>query len=153
MKAIRAKDIMTKRVLTVKPDTTVKALAQFLLKHHISGAPVVDRAGKLAGIVTEGDLIFRDANVHLPTVVTVFDAVIYLESPRKYEKELQKVIGKKVADIMSRDVLTIEPELELSAVATIMHERKRHLLPVVKAGKLVGIVGKADVVRAIAREE
>jgi CBS domain-containing protein len=153
MKTVQAKDIMTKRVLTVKPETTVKALAQFLLKHKISGVPVVDRSGKLAGIVTEGDLIFRDANVHLPTVVTVFDSVIYLENPRKYERELQKVIGGKVADIMSRDVLTIEPDLELSAIATIMHERKRHLLPVLKDGKLVGIVGKADVVRAISREE
>lgn len=153
MNTIQAKDIMSKRVWSVKPETTVKALAQFLLKHKISGAPVVDRAGKLVGIVTESDLIFRDANVHLPTVVTVFDSVIYLESPRKYERELQKVIGGKVADIMNRDVLTIAPEQDLPAIATIMHERKRHLLPVVKAGKLVGIVGKADVVRAIAREE
>jgi CBS domain-containing protein len=153
MKAVQAKDIMTKRVQTVRPETTVKALALFLLKHQISGAPVMDRAGKLVGIVTEDDLIFRDANVHLPTVVTVFDSVIYLESPRKYEQELQKIIGGKVADLMSRDVQTIAPELELSAIATIMHERHRHLLPVVRAGKLVGIVGKADVVRAIAREE
>lgn len=153
MKKFQAKDIMTAEILSVTPQHTVKEVAQFLLKHQISGAPVLDDAGQIVGIVTEGDLIFRDARVHLPTVVTIFDSIIYLENPHKYEHELQKIIGGKVADIMSQDILTITPETDLQEIATIMHEKKRHLLPVMDQGRLVGIVGKADVVRAIAQEE
>ncbi len=153
MKNIKARDIMTSEVLTVTPETTVKALAQFLLKHKISGAPVVDQNGRLTGIATEGDLIFRNTAVHLPTVITIFDAVIYLESPHKYEPELQKIIGGKVEDIMTRDLITISPDTGLQEIATIMHEKKRHLLPVMDNDRMVGIVGKADMVRAIAKEE
>jgi CBS domain-containing protein len=153
MKHIKAKDIMTKEILSVKPETTVKEVAHFFLKHKISGAPVLDDQENLAGVVTEGDVIFRDANLHLPTVITLFDSVIYLESPNKYQHELQKIVGGKVADIMSRDVITIKPETDLQEMATIMHEKKRHLLPVVENGKVIGIIGKADLVRAIAQEE
>jgi CBS-domain-containing membrane protein len=150
---ITAKDIMTQKVLTVTPQTSVKDLAKFLLTHKISGAPVVDGAGNVVGMVTESDLIFRDASVHLPTVVTLFDAVFYLESSKKYEQELMKIVGQSVADIMSKTVLTIAPETSMQDMATIMHDKGCHLLPVVENGKLKGIVGKADMVRAIAKEE
>lgn len=153
MKQFQAKDIMSTNILSVKPGTTVKELAKFLLDHQISGAPVLDDKGQLVGIVTEGDLIFRDANVHLPTVVTLFDSIIYLENPHKYEHELQKIIGGKVSDIMSKEILTVSPQTDLQEMATIMHEKKRHLLPVVDNGQLVGIIGKADLVKAIAQEE
>jgi CBS-domain-containing membrane protein len=153
MKNLKAKNIMTRKVLSVTPGTTVKELAQFLLKYRISGAPVVDVEGRLQGIVTEDDLIFRDSNVHLPTVITIFDSIIYLESPRKFEHELQKIVGQKVDDIMTRDVMTISPEATMQEMATIMRDRKRHLLPVLDEGQLVGIVGKSDLVQAIAQEE
>jgi CBS-domain-containing membrane protein len=150
---LTAKDIMTQKVLTVTPQTSVKDLAKFLLTHKISGAPVVDAAGNVVGMVTESDLIFRDASVHLPTVVTIFDAVFYLESPKKYEQELLKIVGQSVADIMSKTVLSIAPETSMQDMATIMHDKGCHLLPVLENGALKGIVGKADLVRAIAKEE
>jgi len=153
MKKIKAKDIMTEKILSVRPETTVKEVAHFFLQHKISGAPVLNENNELVGIVTEGDLIFRDANVHLPTVVTIFDSIVYLESPHKYEHELQKIVGGQVADIMTRDIITITPDTDLQEMATIMHEKKRHLLPVLEEGRLVGIIGKADLVRAIAQEE
>jgi len=153
MKNFQAKDIMTREVLTVTPETSVKDLAHILLKNKISGVPVVSPNGALEGIVTEGDLIFRDANVHLPTVVTIFDSIIYLESPKKFEHELQKIVGGQVKDIMSRDVVTVTPETSIQEMATLMRDRGRHLLPVMESGKVVGIVGKADLVKAIAQEE
>ncbi|MCK5241971.1 CBS domain-containing protein [bacterium] len=153
MKHIKAREIMTKEVLSVKPDTTVKEVAQFFLNNKISGAPVLDEQENLIGIVTEGDVIFRDANIHLPTMITLFDSIIYLESPNKYAHELQKIVGGKVEDIMTKEVVAIQPETELQEMATIMHEKKRHLLPVLENGKVVGVVGKADMVRAIAQEE
>ena len=150
---IVAQDIMTKKVHTVRPKTTVKELAKFLLKHKISGAPVVDERGAVVGIVTEEDLIFRDASVHLPTVVTLFDAVIYLESSKKTERELLKIVGQRVSDIMTKKVVLISPSTPIQEMATLMHEKHYHVLPVVEQGKLKGIVGKADLVRAIALEE
>ena len=153
MKNIKARDIMNKNIKTVKPETTIKELAAFFLKHQISGAPVMNDNEELIRIVTEGDLIFRDANVHLPTVVTLFDSIFYLESPHKYEHELQKIIGGKTEDIMTKDVVTVEMETDMTVLATIMHEKKCHLLPVMDQGKLVGIIGKADMVKAISMEE
>jgi CBS domain-containing protein len=153
MKKIVAKEIMTREVKTVRPEMSIRELAEFLIEHKISGAPVLDPEGRLLGIVTEGDLIVRDAAVHLPTVITIFDAVIYLEDRHKYEKELHKIIGQTVRDIMSPNPLTITPETDLGEMATLMHERGYHLLPVMEAGLVVGIVGKADLVRAIAQEE
>jgi CBS domain-containing protein len=150
---LTARDIMSSPALTVGPDLSVKEFAQFLLQHKISGAPVLDETGKLVGIATEGDLIFRDAAVHLPTVVTLFDAVIYLESPKKFEQEMHKIIGGKVRDLMSTDVITVKPDATLSEMATIMNDRHRHLLPVVENGMVVGVIGKADLVRGIAQEE
>ncbi|MCD4813243.1 CBS domain-containing protein [bacterium] len=153
MKKFKASDIMTKEIFSVQPDMTVKAVAQFFLQNNISGAPVLDDHAALVGIVTEGDVIFRDATVHAPTMITLFDAIIYLEGTQKHEQELKKIIGGKVEDIMSKDVVTISPEADLQEMATIMHEKKKHLLPVVESGKVVGIVGKADMVRAIIQEE
>lgn len=153
MKHITAQAIMTLKVHTVSPDLSVKALAHLLLKHQIPGAPVVDPEGNLLGLVTEDDLIFRDANVHLPTVVTLFDAVFYLEDPRKLESELHKIVGKQVKDIMDPKPLTITPETDLTAMATLLHEHQQALLPVLSEGKIVGIISKTDVVRAVAREE
>jgi CBS domain-containing protein len=148
-----ARDLMTPDVVTVTPDLSIKAFAELLVSHRISGAPVLDAAGALVGVATESDLIFRDAAVHLPTVITLLDAYFVLGSPRKHDQELHKLLGQTVGEIMSTDLVTVGPEATLQEMATIMHERRRHLLPVVSDGKLIGVVGKADLVRGIAQEE
>lgn len=147
---LTAKDIMTKDVIAVTPDTKVERLAKLLTEHKISGMPVLDENGKLVGIVTENDLISRNKRLHIPTVVTIFDAIIYLESPKKLEEEMRKIIGTSVSDICTKKVITIEEDTSLTEIATIMSEKKIHLLPVMRGDKLLGIVGKADLVRALA---
>jgi len=147
---LAAKDLMTRDVITVGPDMPVKELANLLVERHISGAPVVDREGALVGIITEKDLIESNKNIHIPTVVTLFDAVIYLESEKHFKQELKKMAASKVEDIMVRKVVTIGEETSIREIAAIMSERGKGLLPVVRDGKLVGIVGKADIVRSMA---
>ena len=98
---LKAKDIMTTEVITVKPHTTVEELARVLMENHIDGAPVVDDAGNLVGIVTEHDLINQEKRLHIPTVVRIMDAFIYLDSPKKFEEDLKKMVGTKVGDICS----------------------------------------------------
>jgi CBS domain-containing protein len=149
---LTAKEIMTKNVITVKPETSIQDLAALLMKHGISGAPVVDDAGKLVGIVTENDLISQNKRLHIPTVVSFLDAAIYLESSKKFEQELKRMAATKVGDISVRKVLTITEDATVADIATIMSEKKVHLLPVVKAEKVVGIVGKRDVLKAAAQQ-
>lgn len=148
---LTAKDIMTKDVITVTPDTSVEDLASLLVQHKISGVPVVDDSGALYGIVTENDLISRNKRLHIPTVVSFLDAAIYLESSKKFEEEVKKIAATKVGDICVRKVITIAEDATLADIATLMSDKKKHLLPVVKGGKVIGIVGKRDVVKASAR--
>jgi CBS domain-containing protein len=149
---LTAKDIMTRNVVTVKPETSIEELASILVKNEISGVPVLDDAGSLFGIVTENDLISRNKRLHIPTVVSFLDAAIYIESSRKFKEEVQRMAATKVGDICIRKVVTIAGETTVVDIATIMAEKKVHLLPVVEGGKVVGIVGKRDMVKAVGRQ-
>lgn len=149
---LTAKDIMTRDVVTVTPDTSIEELASLLVQNEISGVPVVDEGGALIGVVTENDLISRNKRLHIPTVVSFLDAAIYLESSKKFEQEVKRMAATKVGDICNRKVVSITQDTTVVDIATIMDEKKVHLLPVVTAGKIVGIVGKRDVLKAVARQ-
>jgi CBS domain-containing protein len=149
---LTAKDIMTRDVLSVRPDTSIEELSSILVKNEISGVPVVDDAGALYGIVTENDLISRNKRLHIPTVVSFLDAAIYLESSKKFEQEVKRLTATRVGDICSRKVVTIAEDTTVIDIATIMSEKKVDLLPVLRGGKVVGIVGKRDMVKAVARQ-
>ncbi len=149
---LTAKDIMTRNVVTVTPDTSIEDLAALLVKNQISGVPVVDESGNLYGIVTENDLISRNKRLHIPTVVSFLDAAIYLESSKKFEQEVKRLTASKAGDICNRKAVTITEDASLVDIATIMTEKNVHLLPVVKSGKITGIVGKRDLVKAVAQQ-
>jgi len=148
---LTAQNIMTSEVITVKENATVRELAALLLTNNISGAPVVDDAGKVIGVVTESDLIFQNKKVHLPTAFAILDAFVFLERPEKMEMELKKIAGSKVGDICSRKLISVGPETELEELATLMAEKKIHTLPVMSEGRLVGVIGKSDIIRTIAQ--
>lgn len=146
---MKAKEIMTKDVVTVGRDTTVRDLAKLFADRRISSVPVVDNEGLLIGIVSESDLIERDKPLHIPTVISIFDWVIYLESDKRFEKELQKMTGQTVADIFSQEVLTVGPEAPVSEVAELMTSKKVQAVPVVEGRRVVGIIGRIDLVRTM----
>jgi CBS domain-containing protein len=145
----KAGEIMTAAVITVSVDTSVQELARLLAEHAISGAPVVDESGALLGVVTENDLIDQSKKLHIPTVMTILDSVIYLENPDKMEKEMKKMAGSTVGDIFTRDVVTVNPETPVEEIATIMAEQRIHTLPVLKEGRLVGVIGKRDIIKTL----
>src|SRR5512135_1022477 len=120
---LTAKDIMTKDVITVTPATSVEELASLLVKHQISGVPVLDEAGVLYGMVTENDLISQNKRLHIPTVVSFLDAAIYLESSKKFAQEVKRLTATKVGDICNRKVVTIAEDTALVDIATIMTEK------------------------------
>jgi CBS domain-containing protein len=148
---LKAKDIMTKDVITVKPTTTIEELARIFIEKKISGAPVVDDNGDLMGIVTENDLISQNKRLHIPTVVRLFDAFIMLERSSKIEKEIKKMAAATVDDICAKEVITVNEDTPVEDIATIMSEKKVHLIPVVKGKKIVGIIGKMDIIKGMVR--
>lgn len=148
---LKAKDIMTKEVITVKPEATVEELARLLMNNKISGVPVTNDYKKLIGIVTENDLITQNKRLHIPTVIRLFDAFILLGSGRM-EEEIRKMAATTVNEICTKKVVSITEETTLDEIATIMAEQHVHLLPVLRENMVVGIVGKADMVRAMTYE-
>ncbi len=148
---LKAKDIMTSDVITVKSDTTIEELAKILRKQQISGTPVVDDEMNVVGIVTENDLISKNKRLHIPTVFRLFDAFIPIGTS-KLEVEIKKMAALTVGEICTRDVVTVDEETPMEDIATIMTEKKIHLLPVIKEGKIAGIIGKKDIIRGIAGE-
>jgi CBS domain-containing protein len=149
---LKAKDIMNTAVVTVTPDTSVEELGRLFIEKGISGAPVVDADHKLFGIVTENDLIRQNQRFHIPTLLRLFDAFIPLEGSKSIENEIKRMSASKVSDICTRDVVTVGPETTLQDIATLMSERGLHLLPVISAGEIVGIIGKMDIIRGAVGE-
>ncbi len=148
---LKAKDIMTEDVITVNPSMTIEEFARILMKNQISGAPVVDEDGSLIGIVTENDLITQNKRLHIPTILRLFDAFIPLGTSR-LEREIKKITATTVGEICTKKVITVDPETPLEEIATIMTEKKIHLIPVIKEGKIVGIIGKKDIIKGAAAE-
>ena len=146
---LNASDIMTTDVITVKKETNLKDLARLLYRNHINGVPVVDDDGLLIGIICESDLIRKNKKLHIPTVVAIFDWVLYLESPKKIEKEIQRINATTVEDLYIKEVVTVDEKTPVDEIATIMEEKKVYTIPVMDGNRLVGIVGQADLIRTL----
>lgn len=146
---LKAKDIMTHNVITVALDTNVNELAKLLSSSNISGVPVVSEDNSLLGIVTENDLIDQNKKVHIPTVITILDSVFYLENPERFENDLKKMAGATVKDIYSSPAISVKEDTPLDEIATLMAEKNIHTLPVTKDKKIIGVIGKKDVIKTM----
>jgi CBS domain-containing protein len=147
-------DLMTRDVLTVKPTTPLSEAIKLLVDRHISGLPVVDDTGKLVGVISESDLMWREKGLDLPPHIMFLDSVIYLENPLQHDRNLHKVLGQTVGEVMTDRPISITIDSTLPMAARIMHDKKIHRLPVVDAeDRPIGILTQSDIVRAIAAEE
>jgi len=146
---LTAKDIMTTKVITVTTETSVRDLADILWKNRISGAPVINRDNELVSVVTESDLIDQNKKVHIPKMIAILDSVLFLEKPGKMKEDIQKMTGAKVQDIMAKELVTVTADIPLDEIATIMAEKNVHTLPVVAEKKLIGVIGKSDIIRTL----
>lgn len=154
MAELTARDIMTENVITVKKDSSIEDLSEVLLKNKISGVPVTDSDGKIAGIVTEADIIVQDTDLHFPRYFKLLDAIIYLDSLNRFRDSLKKHLATKVEDIMVKKVRTISPDTTVSDIAELMLELKVNRLPVVdEDDNILGIVTRADIVRSMIPKE
>ena len=144
-----AADVMTRDVVTVSPETTIRELADILAQRKINGVPVVDDEGTLIGVVCESDLVDQNRPLHIPTVFVILDSIIPLENPWRLQKEFKRITATTVGEIYSHPAVSVEPSTDLTEVARIMSEKKMYTIPVLDRGKLVGVLGKADVIRSL----
>jgi len=143
---------MTPSVISVAPETSVREVAQLLTTHGLVGAPVIDRNEKLIGIVTQADLIVRDATVHFPRYIQILDSFIYFDRPKKTEEELRRALGVTAKDVMTSPVVTVTEATSIEDAATLMVDKSVNPVPVVRAGKVVGMLSRSDLVALIARD-
>jgi len=146
---LKAKDIMSEELITVTPATPVIEAARILLEKRINGLPVVDEAGRLVGIICQSDLVAQQKRFPIPSVFNLLDGLIPISSPKGLDKEMQKIAASRVAEAMSPNPETVNPEASLEEIATLMVSKGFHTLPVLERGKLVGIIGKEDVLRTL----
>jgi len=143
---------MTNEVITAAPDTPVAEVAALLDKHRISGMPVVDQEDRVVGVITQSDLVDRARDLELPPTISLFDLRLVLETPGHFKKRLEKMLGTTVADVMTAEPIAVSPEAAVSQIADLMAKQKVHTIPVVENGKLVGVIGKIDLIQAQARK-
>lgn len=144
---MHANDIMTTKVISVEPDTSVIDVASLLLKNGISAVPVVDKAGKLLGLVSEGDLMRRlegDTDAKGSWWLGVFSA------PPDSLGNFIKTEGRKASDVMTRDITMIGPDKPIPDIARLLERERIKRVPVVEKGQLVGIVSRANLLQALA---
>ena len=138
-------DVMTRRVVTVRPETLVQEAARLMFLHRISGLPVVDASGRVVGIISDGDLILRQKRPSLRPWWRLF-----FDNGERLAREYQKRVGLTVGEVMTRPALVISPVFGIETAAAILDNRQIRRLPVVRDGHLVGIVSRGDLVRALA---
>ncbi|MEN6441107.1 MAG: CBS domain-containing protein [Syntrophobacter sp.] len=146
---LRAKDIMTREVISVTPETLITEVARVLLENRVNGTPVIDEKKRLVGIICQSDLISQQKRLPLPSVFNLLDTFIPLSSPGKYEKEIRKISAVNAGQAMTANPVAVDPETSIEEIAALMVNKGFHTIPVVKDDKLVGVIGKEDILRTI----
>jgi len=144
IRELRVAEIAHEEWPTLGPDETVEGAIKLFAESGISGAPVVE-GGRLVGIVTEGDLIFRDADIKAPGFLDILGGVIPLGSWDEYRKEALKSAGVTVDEVMTRELITISPGATLAEASTIMADKRVKILPVAEDDTLRGIITRMDI--------
>jgi CBS domain-containing protein len=145
------RDIMTRDIVKVMPDTSVSEIALLMSQHRISGVPVVDEQDRVLGVVTELDMIVRNTRFKLPAFFTLLNATIYLETPAHLKERLHHMLGLTAREIMSEKVMTVTADASIEDLAELMVGQRANPIPVVENGRLVGIVSRSDIVRWMAK--
>lgn len=146
---MKVKEIMTKEIVSVKPEDNAKEALDLLLKMEISGLPVINAQGKLAGMFTEKDVLSHT----LPSYIEKVGRFVYEENPKSIKNKFQDLSNLSVSQLMRCEVITIDEETSLCEVARIMLTQKIRRIPVLdKEKRVVGIVAREDIVKSYAKE-
>ncbi|MFZ2093217.1 MAG: CBS domain-containing protein [Pseudolabrys sp.] len=144
---MRAADVMVTNVITVRSDTSVREIAEILLANRISAVPVLDKAGNMVGIVSEGDLIHR---VEVGTERHPSWWLEFMAGKQTLAQEFIKSHARRAADLMTRNVITVKADTPLGELASLLDKHRIKRVPVVDdSGKIIGIVSRANLVQAL----
>jgi CBS domain-containing protein len=143
---MRVSDVMTHRIISVSPESTALDAARLMLKHHISGLPVVDEKGEIVGIVSEGDFLRRPETGTERKRQPWFDAFF---GPAESAADYVRSHGKKIQEVMTPNPITVSEDTPLDQAVHLMETHDIKRLPVLRRGKVVGIVTRANLVRAL----
>ncbi len=146
---LTAREIMTREVVTVTAETSLKELASKFVETRHSNMPVVDDAGKLIAVISETDLIEQQKPLHIPTVMALFDGVFYLDSEKRFKEQVDRVTATTVGELCENTPVTCSPESTVREIAGLMSKHKVHLLPVVEEDEMIGVVARLDLIRAM----
>ncbi|HEX8741560.1 MAG TPA: CBS domain-containing protein [Thermoleophilaceae bacterium] len=153
--AALVREVMSPDPVTVGADTGVEELVRLLGENDLPGVPVVNAAGHVIGMVTESDLVITDddgEDLHIPHYIELMGGLIPLEPLRRFEERLKKAAAATVGDMMTAPAVAVEADDPVRKAARLIAESGHNRLPVEEDGRLVGIVTRADVLRAIAAE-
>lgn len=149
MAKLLAKDIMTKRVITINKDATLAKLSELLIKNRISGVPVIDKNGELEGIITEADIIVKESSLPFPLSFSY----TFLEKFESYTKSTKEYLKTRVEEVMSTNIKVARENMSISKVVNIMINNDINRLPVVgDDNKLAGIIARADIIKFMIAE-
>jgi len=148
---LKVSEVMTQQVQTTRPEAGLREAAKQMTAAHISGLPVVDGDGRLAGILTEGDILRVFRQVSIPFYIDILGGEFSIPGPHVIERQLEEVTAYRVDQLMTRQVVTASPDEDVADAARRMHARDVKLLPVVDGdGRLVGVISRGDIVRTFA---
>lgn len=145
-----AREIMNKDVILLQEDTTIEEVAEILTKNKISGAPVVNKEGKMVGLVTEGDLLQRETNPRAPGYLNILGAFIYINGLERFREDLKKIAATKTSEIMTTNVISVDSGTKVEKVAALLMEHNIKRVPVIEGDRIIGIISRADIIRAMA---
>lgn len=148
---LTAKEIMTVNVRSVSRDSSIEELAQLFEETRYNALVVLDSEGKLEGVVSQNALVERDKPLHIPTVISLFDWVLYLESDKSFKEDVKRMAAITVGEIMAAPRATCSPDTAVSEIAELMSEKKAYLVPVIEDDKVVGVVARLDIIRAMGK--
>ena len=146
---MKVREIMTKEVVSVKPDDNAASALDILFKKHISGLPVIDDKGKLVGMFTEKEILAKV----LPSYLERVGSFVYNENPKAVKQKIAGLGNLKVKEIMRKEVVVVYEDVTLCEAAHLMLTQKARRTPVLnKSKEVVGIIAREDVVKALLQE-
>lgn len=145
---VTARDIMTANPITISPQTSITDAVNLLLEKRFNGLPVVDENGALLGVLCKSDLVAQQKTPDSPSIFSILDGFISF-GLKQAEKDLQKITALTAGEAMTKSPVTVTPDTTLDQLAAMMVKAKLYSLPVLENGKLVGIIGKEDILRTV----
>ncbi|MCT4563724.1 MAG: CBS domain-containing protein [Maledivibacter sp.] len=146
-----AKNVMNRNVVSIKPNDTLRDAVILMVKHSISGLPVIDEDKNIVGIISQSDVLRHGKRPFILETVDLLEILLYEQSPENYEKELKIALDLKIKDVMTKGIITVLESTPAGKIAHLMISNKINRVPVIRDGKLVGIIGREDIIKAIAK--